>query len=147
VRLHWSALAAFRTGSGLVRIATSKDVLTSVIALCPCATGFALSGTKTKELLDFADQHDVLAVGPGLGTAPATKRLILELVERHQGPMVFDADALNILAALDASEWPKRKNWGNIVLTPHMGEYMRMVGAGDEARGECLAGHRGRRRE
>ena len=123
------ALGALRTGSGLVRIATSKEVLPHVLALCPCATGHALSGTKTKELLDFADQHDVLAVGPGLGTAPAIKRLILELLERHPGPMVFDADALNILASLDASEWPKRKNWSNIVLTPHMGEYMRLVGA------------------
>ena len=71
----------------------------------------------------------MLAVGPGLGTSPGVKRLILELLERHPGPMVFDADALNVLATLDASEWPKRRNWGNVVLTPHMGEYMRLVGA------------------
>jgi NAD(P)H-hydrate repair Nnr-like enzyme with NAD(P)H-hydrate dehydratase domain len=123
------AMGAFRAGSGLVRIATSKDVLGQVISICPMATGYALSGTKVKELLEFADQHDVLAVGPGLGVTPVTKRIVLELIERHQGPMVFDADALNILAALDASEWPKRKNWGNIILTPHMGEYMRLIGA------------------
>jgi NAD(P)H-hydrate repair Nnr-like enzyme with NAD(P)H-hydrate dehydratase domain len=57
------------------------------------------------------------------------KRLILELIERHQGPMVFDADALNTLAGLEPSEWPKRRNWGNIVMTPHMGEYMRLMSA------------------
>jgi NAD(P)H-hydrate repair Nnr-like enzyme with NAD(P)H-hydrate dehydratase domain len=43
--------------------------------------------------------------------------------------MVFDADALNTLAGLEPSEWPKRRNWGNIVMTPHMGEYMRLVAA------------------
>jgi NAD(P)H-hydrate repair Nnr-like enzyme with NAD(P)H-hydrate dehydratase domain len=43
--------------------------------------------------------------------------------------MVFDADALNTLAALEPSEWPKRRNWGNIVLTPHMGEFMRLMSA------------------
>ena len=65
----------------------------------------------------------------GLGTSPAVKRLILELLERHHGPMVFDADALNTLAGLETSDWPKRRNWGNIVLTPHTVEYMRLMSA------------------
>src|SRR4029077_18112711 len=79
--------------------------------------------------LAFADEHDVLAVGPGLGAGSAVKRLVLELLERHHGPMVLDADALNVLASLETSEWPKRRNWANIVLTPHMGEYMRLMSA------------------
>jgi hydroxyethylthiazole kinase-like uncharacterized protein yjeF len=123
------ALAALRTGSGLVRIAAPKEIIPAVLTLCPYATAFAWSSTKIKDLLAFADEHDVLAVGPGLGTSPAVKRLILELIERHSGPMVFDADALNTLAALEPSEWPKRRNWGNIILTPHMGEYMRLIAA------------------
>ncbi len=123
------ALAALRTGSGLVRIAAPKEIIPAILTICPFATAFAWSATKIKDLLTFAEQHDVLAVGPGLGTAPAVKRLILELIERHHGPMVFDADALNVLSGLETSEWPKRRNWGNIVLTPHMGEYMRLIGA------------------
>lgn len=123
------ATAAFRTGSGLVRIALPKEIIPAVITICPCATAIAWSSTKIKDLLAFADEHDVLAVGPGLGNSPAVKRLILELIERHHGPMVFDADALNTLAQLEPSEWPKRRNWGNIVLTPHPGEYMRMMSA------------------
>ncbi len=123
------ALAALRTGSGLVRIAAPKEIIPAILTICPYATAFAWSSTKIKDLLAFADEHDVLAVGPGLGTSPAVKRLILELIERHPGPMVFDADALNTLAGLEPSEWPKRRNWGNIVLTPHMGEYMRIVSA------------------
>ena len=29
------------------------------------------------------------------------KRLVLSWIERHSGPMVFDADALNVLASLE----------------------------------------------
>ncbi len=124
-----TALGALRAGAGLVRIAMPKEIIPHVLTLCPSATAFAWSATKIKDLLEFADQHDVLAVGPGLGTSPAVKRLVLELIERHSGPIVFDADALNVLAMLETSEWPKRRDWGNIVLTPHPVEYMRLVGA------------------
>ena len=124
-----AALAALRTGAGLVRIAAPKEIIPAVLTICPQATAFAWSATKIRDLLAFADGHDALAVGPGLGAGSAVKRLILELLERHHGPMVFDADALNVLATLEPSEWPKRRNWGNIVLTPHMGEYMRLIAA------------------
>ena len=123
------ALAALRTGAGLVRIAAPKEILPHILTICPCATGFPWASSRIKELLAFADEHDVLAVGPGLGTSPAAKRLVLELIERHSGPMVFDADALNVLSTLETSEWPKRRNWGNIVLTPHTGEFMRLMSA------------------
>src|SRR3954468_16112519 len=123
------ALAALRTGAGPVRFAAPTEIIPAVLTICPYATAFAWSATKIKDLLTFADEHDVLAVGPGLGNSAAVKRLVLELVERHHGPMVFDADALNVLATLEPSEWPKRRNWGNIVLTPHPGEYMRLMSA------------------
>jgi NAD(P)H-hydrate repair Nnr-like enzyme with NAD(P)H-hydrate dehydratase domain len=123
------ALAALRAGSGLVRIAAPKEIIPAILTICPYATAFPWASSKIKDLLEFADEHDVLAVGPGLGTSAAVKRLIIELIERHSGPMVFDADALNVLATFEPSEWPKRRNWGNIVMTPHMGEYMRLVSA------------------
>ncbi|MCL2647817.1 MAG: NAD(P)H-hydrate dehydratase [Phycisphaerales bacterium] len=124
-----TALGALRAGSGLVRIATPKEIIPAVLTICPYATAFPWAATRIKELLQFADQHDALAVGPGLGTSPGVKRLVLELIERHHGPMVLDADALNVLAGLEPSEWPKRRNWGNIVMTPHTGEYMRLMAA------------------
>src|SRR3954470_10795197 len=64
-------LAALRTGSGLVRIAVPKEIIPSVLTICPHATAFAWSSSKIKDLLEFADEHDVLAVGPGLGTSAA----------------------------------------------------------------------------
>jgi len=124
-----AALAALRTGSGLCRIATVKEALPFVLGICPCATGYPINPRDIKGLLEFAEQHDAVAVGPGLGIGTTTKRIVLELLERHSGPLVFDADALNVLSTLEASEWPKRRDWGNVVLTPHMGEFMRLMAA------------------
>ena len=124
-----AANAAMRCGAGLCRISVPKDTLLTVLTLCPTATGFPLPARDTKPFLEFADGHDALVVGPGLGTSSTARRLVIDLIERHHGPMVLDADALNILASLESSEWPQRRDWSNIVLTPHMGEFMRLMGA------------------
>ncbi len=124
-----AANAAMRSGAGLCRIAAPKDTLLTVLALCPTATGFPLPARDTKPFLEFADTHDALVVGPGLGVSASARRLVIDLIERHHGPMVLDADALNILSSLESSEWPQRRDWSNIVLTPHMGEFMRLMAA------------------
>ena len=44
-------------------------------------------------------RFDVVAAGPGLGTGDAARALLEVLIERARGPMLLDADALNIAAA------------------------------------------------
>jgi NAD(P)H-hydrate epimerase len=64
-------------------------------------------------------------VGPGLGRDPATWRLVRDLVDRVDRPLVVDADGLNALAedrALLRRLGPTR------VLTPHPGEMARLTG-------------------
>ncbi len=134
-----AANASMRAGAGLCRIAAPKDSLLNVLALCPTATGFPLPARDTKPFLEFADHHDALVVGPGLGVSSNGRRVVIDLIERHHGPMVLDADALNVLAGLESSEWPQRRDWSNIVLTPHMGEFMRLMAAVTK-RGASFAG-------
>lgn len=124
-----AANASMRAGAGLCRVTAPKDILLNVLALCPTATGFPLPARDSKPFLEFADAHDALVVGPGLGVTASARRLVIDLIERHHGSMVLDADALNILAGLESSEWPQRRDWSNIVLTPHMGEFMRLMAA------------------
>ena len=65
--------------------------------------------------------HDVLAIGPGLGTE--RREEILALIERASQPLIVDADALNVLAthieSLDSCSGPR-------LLTPHPGEMARL---------------------
>jgi NAD(P)H-hydrate epimerase len=80
---------------------------------------------------------DALGIGPGLGTAESARRLVADALERFAGPAVFDADALNLIAAEPAlvrAKSPER------VWTPHPGELERLTGErpkGDDARLEA----------
>ena len=71
--------------------------------------------------------YDAIAVGPGIGTAPATAGFLQALLgqaRQADKPVVIDADALNLLAAEPAllDRLP-----GRTILTPHAGEFRRMA--------------------
>src|SRR5947209_1982173 len=66
--------AALRGGAGLVHVAVPHEVLAIVAAGNPCYMTVPLPGDQghlseeaVGELLQRAQSHDVLAVGPGLG--------------------------------------------------------------------------------
>src|SRR5262245_4206255 len=71
--------AALRGGAGLVRVAVPSEILSTVAGGNPCYMTAPLPhdehGRLTAEatalLLSLARDNDVLAVGPGLGNAPA----------------------------------------------------------------------------
>ena len=111
-----AALAARRSGAGLVHVACPREVRTAVATLVPCATiGQFYEADKFNPT--------VRAVGPGCGDSLSTKDLKWILSEGRT-PVVIDADGLNVLAAID--DW-----WSQIdqndVLTPHPGEMKRLL--------------------
>ncbi len=68
---------------------------------------------------------DVVAVGPGLGTAGEASAFARELVARTTVPMVVDADALN---AFEGRAELLDGRGRVMVLTPHPGEMARLMG-------------------
>jgi len=111
-----AALAALRSGAGLVQVACPREVRSTVATLAPCATiGQFYESDKF--------EATVRAVGPGCGDSLSTKELQWILGETAT-PVVIDADGLNVLARID--EW-----WSQIdehdVLTPHPGEMERLI--------------------
>jgi len=72
-------------------------------------------------------QFSVVGIGPGIGTTNETADLIERLLRRTQipVPLVLDADALNIL-----SKYRPLKSLltQRAVITPHPGEFKRLVG-------------------
>jgi len=69
--------------------------------------------------------YNAVAVGPGLGQNPSTANALKLLIQEAQGPLIFDADALNILA--------ENKTWlsfipAGSIFTPHLKEFDRLVG-------------------
>jgi NAD(P)H-hydrate epimerase len=64
-------------------------------------------------------------VGPGIGRAKGTGAQVRWLVARSANPVVVDADGLSVLGRLD--ERPLEAS-APVVLTPHDGEYERLLG-------------------
>jgi len=77
-----------------------------------------LSPADVKTLLHFAEQTDVVVIGPGLGSHPDTQKAIKTFLTELQVPAVVDASAL-----LRITQFPKGS-----VLTPHRGEFTALTG-------------------
>lgn len=113
-----SAEAALRCGAGMVTLATRPAHVTASLVRRP---EVMCSGVESSYgLTDLAERADVLVVGPGLGQAP-WGRSLLALAPQYAVPQVWDADALNLLAA-GAVELP-----ANCLITPHPGEAARLL--------------------
>jgi NAD(P)H-hydrate epimerase len=124
---------ALRGGAGLVRLAVPEGILPIVAAANPCYTTVALprdehgrlAAGAADELTELVRTATVAVLGPGLGQAPNLAELLLAVLERTATPLVLDADALNALAPhRDRLKGMKRP----LVLTPHPGEFARLLG-------------------
>lgn len=128
------AVAAMRAGAGLVTLAVPRSLLPVVMgqaieimtAALPETPRGELSDEGTQAVLDALNQGKrCLALGPGIGTAPQTKRLVHRLIAESPVPLVLDADALNLLAE-DIGILANARS--PVVLTPHPGEMSRLTG-------------------
>ncbi|MDT4896390.1 MAG: ADP-dependent NAD(P)H-hydrate dehydratase / NAD(P)H-hydrate epimerase [Acidobacteriota bacterium] len=136
--------AAMRAGAGLVTIATAASAQPAVAARAipeimtatlPETTQGAISFEAIEQVMKIALRANVAAIGPGLSNEDeGTRRFVREVVERRTIPLVIDADGLNALAP-----WPEDLRGSNefpLILTPHPGEMLRLMGT-DET--EALA--------
>ncbi|HEV7232528.1 MAG TPA: NAD(P)H-hydrate dehydratase [Bacteroidia bacterium] len=71
------------------------------------------------------DGFQAVGAGPGLGMEKQTQNILKLLIQQSAGPMVLDADALNILA--ENKTWISFLPAGSI-LTPHPKEFERLTG-------------------
>ena len=134
---HLAALGALRSGAGLVTVATPRSCLPIVAAMAPEYMTEPLDETPTGGI-DFAAvdrvldlKADVIAIGPGIGQAPATHAFVHGLVERAGVPLVLDADALNAFAG--DPERLTGRDGVDMIITPHPGEMARLLNTSIEA--------------
>jgi NAD(P)H-hydrate epimerase len=127
------ARSAVRGGAGLVTAAVPRPILQTVDGgslesmTLPLAAGpdGGLAAEAAAEALQAAAGKQAVAIGPGLGTAPATAGAVRRLLAELAVPAVVDADALNALAG-HLGELRDRP--AATVLTPHPGEMGRLLG-------------------
>ncbi|MBP3919591.1 MAG: NAD(P)H-hydrate dehydratase [Clostridia bacterium] len=137
---YLSALAAYRSGAGLVEIVTVEENRIPLQTLLPEAVlstyvsegkGAVTENAVVEAVLYRAlSRADAVVVGPGLGTSASALAVTRYVLMHTAVPTVIDADALNLIAKdadltalLDrcAASVP-------VILTPHPGEFSRLTG-------------------
>ena len=143
--------AAMRSGIGMVTIATpksSKDSVASRVLPEVMVRGVAetengsVSESAFDEIQDLLEKTDSVAIGSGISQDESTKKFVHKVIENRRQPMVVDADALNLLSPFaSALQKPARSkgvdeiassNGSSLILTPHEGEFMRLLGTTDK---------------
>ncbi|MBC8874350.1 MAG: NAD(P)H-hydrate dehydratase [Planctomycetes bacterium] len=131
-----AGIAALRGGAGLVKLAV-PDVCLDVVASfepsymtapLPSDNAGRIALSAKEVIAQLSDEATCLACGPGLGRSDELTELVGGLYETATQPIVFDADALNALSSRDrgllSADGPR-------ILTPHPGEFRRLIGDED----------------
>ena len=136
-----TALAAARSGTGLVFVAIPRDLnpilevkLTEPLTMpLPTEEPGIPDAKMLPGIMEKAEISEAVALGPGMGRAPQTRELIHKLLPRIEKPLVLDADGINAFEPLQSSGQDnplvllKNRKYPTI-LTPHPGELSRLTG-------------------
>ena len=115
-----SSRACLRTGVGLLTLNTPIEERQIVQIYIPEA--MIVSREDFNYNLNY---FNAIGIGPGIGTKSTTFHLLKTIVENTKSPLVFDADALNLIAENKFIDSIPKKS----ILTPHEREFDRLFGA------------------
>ena len=133
-----AAKAALKCGAGMVRVFTHELNRNAIIASLPEALITTYSTDIAEDELqcrleDALGWSSALVIGCGLGTGSLSRSIVEKVINSQKVPKtaVFDADALNIIAADDELLYSgifDKKGGRRIIFTPHVGEMARLTG-------------------
>ncbi len=120
--------ACLRAGAGLLHVHLPAASVVPMQTAFPEAMISRDASKSCFSRLPDLSPYQAVGVGPGLGTDTSTAAALKLLIQECKVPMVFDADALNLLA--------ENKTWlaflpPNTILTPHPKEFERLTSAFD----------------
>jgi len=120
-----AAKACLRSGTGLLTLQLPQCGLQVLQTTVPEAMVSVDENPNCLSELKIEPVNYTIGIGPGIGTDTPTKNLMKLLIQQNRHPMVIDADGINILA--ENSTWISFLPVHSI-LTPHFGEFQRLVG-------------------
>lgn len=130
-----NALAAFRTGVGMVRIIAPQRAADIIASFSPNLASYPLEGkwlnekhlpilfemTKSAKLV--AEDNCAVVIGGGMGRSLETQETILKFLEKIDLPVVIDADAIYAVAKRKELLFGKK-----FLITPHPYEFFVLTG-------------------
>jgi NAD(P)H-hydrate epimerase len=124
-----AALSAMKSGVDIVYVASPEVVASDIRSYSPdlIVRSFSrdyITENDVNPILELADNVDCVLIGCGLGRDPETVLTVKDIISKLGKPLVIDADALHML---DKKTLNTIKG-GNIVITPHSGEFKAVTG-------------------
>lgn len=127
-----AAMGALRTGAGLVYLGVPESIyaieaikLDEPVVFPLADEGGMLSDRSIGDIKGRLGTMDAVLVGPGIGRSPGTRAVVTAVLESYHGPVVLDADGINVLSGhrdvLRGRKYPT-------ILTPHDKEFRRIGG-------------------
>lgn len=138
-----AARGALRSGAGLVFLGVPESIYAieavkldePVVFPLPDEDG-KLSARGIPEIFGRLPSMDAVLMGPGLGRSEGVFAMVKAVLEQFSGPVVLDADGINILSAhTDLLRGRKAAT----ILTPHDMEFRRVGGTITENRMDAAA--------
>lgn len=120
-------LSALRSGAGIVRLFHTEDMHEELASSFKELLKTPISEKDYLTIFEEAKRAKSIILGPGSGSSSFFQKLLKEILEKIDLPMILDADALEPFAK-DIHTYPK-----NLVLTPHRGEMQKCL----SMKGKC----------
>ena len=133
-----AAMGALRCGAGLVYLAVPESIYAieavkvtePVVLPMPDENGMFASNTP-EQVEALLPKMDAVLVGPGVGCSEGTFATVKYVLEHFKGPVILDADGINVLQEhIDVL----RGRTSPTIMTPHIGEFLRVGGKVTENR-------------
>lgn len=116
--------ACLRSGAGLLTLHSVRDSINAVLRSLPEAMSDEDLNADYISNLEISEKYSAICFGPGTGTESETETVLKKIVQYYSGPLLIDADGLNILST--------NKTWleflpKNCILSPHPREFERLT--------------------
>jgi len=144
---YFSATAAYRMGSGLVRVLTAQEnreilqrQLPEAILTTYETLEDGISEVDAEAIREAVSWASVIVLGPGLGMSAMSAHIVNYVICECKAPLIIDADGLNIISRLITEKVPVEEGVeGRIrylakllpagtILTPHKKELSVLTG-------------------
>lgn len=128
---YFATQAAVKTGSGVVTLFVPASVYQILALKLNEAVVYPAKEDEKGQFLKhntnkiLSTAKNGVLIGPGIGRGENATKTVLSLVEKSKVPIVLDADGINSITGninvLSKSKYP-------VILTPHEGEFLRLIG-------------------